>query len=305
MFINNPWSKQEKQPSFANTLATGLSNLADYKVKAIEKKKKEEALRLSGVSPHLASIWDTLHPSVQKSAYEASLVPAQHAYEEHKREQEAKLKASEPVKLSPEELHERNSQYDAAKQLAESGFSAEKEAQRKLGILKEMRKINKTGTKTGAIISNLANLTGTAGAFTSKDTQLFNKLSADLLPKGLTQEQLRSERAKWPSVGQSRSAQLANIEHQEKELQKEIKAAEAIRQAIKSNGGKIPLDLQGVLHQQEAHAGLPGVSIQAERQLLGTTNELPPQAPEGSVATDENDNPVAIFQNGTWVPYQG
>ena len=71
MFINNPWSKQERQPSFGENLATGLSNLADYKVNSMrakqEQQQKSAFWQQAGLSPEFASALASQPEAVQKS----------------------------------------------------------------------------------------------------------------------------------------------------------------------------------------------------------------------------------------------
>lgn len=147
---------------------------------------------------------------------------------------------------SKEEIASQTRRKILVEKLAEEKLNQGDEAERKLGILEKMGEI--VHKVSGGTRSNLSSLTGTRALFTSPETSEFDKLAADLLPQGLTQEQLRSERLKFPHAGLPEKANKRLIQELKKKYSKDIDEAYTTQSIIEANGGQVPEDFRKQLH---------------------------------------------------------
>ncbi len=84
-------------------------------------------------------------------------------------------------------------------------------AKKDLETLNKMEQLAKHGRLSGGTWSNFAGKIGSSAVLTTPDTEVFNKLSAQLLPEDATEEQLKTAQRKIPNTGQSSEAKLRNI----------------------------------------------------------------------------------------------
>lgn len=120
------------------------------------------------------------------------------------------------------------------------------EAERKATILDEMEKL--VPKVSGGTRSNIARLTGSSALLTSPETQQFDKLAADLLPMGLTQQQLISERLKFPNSGLSTTANRRLIQDLKRKYNKDIEQGQLAETIVTANNGEVPTDFRRIVH---------------------------------------------------------
>ncbi len=120
------------------------------------------------------------------------------------------------------------------------------EAGRKLSLLQKMKEL--VPQLSGQRRSNIARITGNTLITTSPETQAFDKFAADLLPQGLTQEQLKSERLKFPNSGLSAAANKKLINDLEKKYYKEAGESKIAESIVDLNNGNIPENFRQLFH---------------------------------------------------------
>jgi len=148
--------------------------------------------------------------------------------------------------ISKEDIASQTRRKIVAEKYYEEKLNQGEEAERKLSILNKMEQL--VPKVSGGTRSNLASLTGTRALITSPETSEFDKLSADLLPQGLTQEQLRSERLKFPHAGLPAKANEKLIKELKNKYIRDIGESKTAESIIEANGGQIPNDFRKQLH---------------------------------------------------------
>ncbi len=167
---------------------------------------------------------------------------------------------------------------------AEEKLNQGEEGERKLGILDKMDQL--VSKVSGGTRSNLASLTGSRALLTSPETSEFDKLAADLLPQGLTQEQLRAERQKFPHAGLPEKANKRLIQELKKKYSKDIDEAYTTQSIIEANGGQVPEDFRKQLHYATKSQPTPELKKKESEVVAQQSlpNQVEPQE-EGNIAS--------------------
>ncbi len=148
--------------------------------------------------------------------------------------------------LAKEEIASHTRKKIVAEKYYEGKLNQGEEAERKLSILNQMEPLVKD--LSGQRTSNIARLSGNTILTTSPETQAFDKFAADLLPMGLTEEQLRSERQKFPNSGLSATANKRLIKDLKNKYIKEVSESNTAQAIVDANGGQLPADFRKQLH---------------------------------------------------------
>lgn len=249
--------------NWGELIGTGLKNLAHHKINKHTTESKLRFLKGSGLSHEQA-----LHGAHLPEEHFGTLLKNIQDYRTGMPAQKTSAE-KEDEKLKIQQAHK-------DKQLK---IQQTTEAQRKLGILNKMEQLASSGKLSGGTWANLNKLLGTSSVGTTPETEQFSKLSEQLLPATKSQGELRSEQAKVPNVGQSKSAQLAIIKDLKADLAKQLGQQE--EQAIEG----IPSGYNPVQYQDES-----GSMIQ--------------EPEEGDVRRSTSSGKLAIFKNGSWIPYK-
>ena len=186
-FYNDPNQKPANK-SWGEALGTGLQDLIAHKTAQMNKKRQSEALISEGVSPHLAGVWDSLHPSIQKSAYESR----------HGQVQEA-----QPLK--PHEFK--------AQQVAQE---KQVEKNRSLNLIGQAQKLinaSKGQTSLG-LAGNI-----TPKSLQSKESKQLQQIAASLIPKNAKAAEIKQWKdALLPTIYDSPKEQYEKLEFLKKQL---------------------------------------------------------------------------------------
>ncbi len=162
--------------------------------------------------------------------------------------------------LAKEEIASQTRKKIVAEKYYEEKLNQGEEAERKLSILNQMETLVKD--LSGQRTSNIARLSGNTILTTSPETQAFDKFAADLLPMGLTEEQLRSERQKFPNSGLSATANKRLIKDLKNKYIKEVSESNTAQAIVDANGGQLPTDFRKQLH----YATKPEVVTQVKKK---------------------------------------
>lgn len=162
--------------------------------------------------------------------------------------------------VAKEEIAAQTRKKIVAEKYYEEKLNQGEEAERKLSILNQMEPLIKD--LSGQKASNIARLTGNTILTTTDETQAFDKLFADLLPMGLTQEQLRSERQKFPNSSLSTGANKRLIKDLKNKYIREVSESNTAQAIVDANGGQLPTDFRRQLH----YATKPEIATEVKKK---------------------------------------
>lgn len=164
----------------------------------------------------------------------------------------------EPLRLvNPEEKKLRiKEQFDTRERNqieADKSYQADiksgEEAKRKLKILESMKKI--VNKLSGPTWSNFTGATGTKGGWATEETGRFEKYTEDLIGKGKSVEEIRSERRKYPNTSLSPQSNKILIKEYEQRYKEQVEKADLAKTLKHYNGGQVPVDYDYVINQIE------------------------------------------------------
>lgn len=295
---------EDNAGDFGKILGEALQGLAHHKIQQKQTSNKEKFLTEGGFHPEFAR-----ELAKQPDNTIQQVLSGLEGFGTQQQEQQGGMGLRPKGNLIADRNaieQERNSLIKESHSYNKQVIDKGKEAQRKLGILNKIEKLNEQGKLTNGTWANINKKLGTSASFfgTTPETEQLEKLSAQLLPQGLSQEQLRSEERKVPNIGQSKQARKAIIKDLKGELQKEIDEESVVRDILKQNNGQLIPGLEQMV-QDRLKGGQQPQQQQQSLQLAAQANTLEELNPQEGDIVESPDGSLFQLVNGQFVPYQG